>query len=33
MLIENAITNYNIILKILQQKGLAFVDVNSFFKK
>ncbi len=32
--IENAITNYNIILKnIATNKGLAFVDVNSFFSK
>lgn len=32
--IENAINNYNEILKnIANAKGLAFVDVNSFFKK
>ncbi len=32
--IENAITNYNSILKnIASSKGLAFVDVNSFFSK
>lgn len=33
-LIETAINNYNIILKnIAEAKGLAFVDVNSFFAK
>ena len=32
--IENAITNYNTILKnIASSKGLAFVDVNAFFSK
>jgi hypothetical protein len=32
--IENAINNYNTILKnIADSKGLAFVDVNSFFNK
>jgi hypothetical protein len=33
-IIENAINNYNIILKnIANSKGLAFVDANSFFSK
>jgi len=32
--IENAISNYNMVLKnIAASKGLAFVDVNSFFAK